>query len=134
MRGVQDRARKLHLLTEFSSGRIYKFKLTVFRFLNGLDPFVSFLNYGFQLLFPGLQLGADVSPLGIEIKNLLLESLDLPLFDLVRPCDIQGTGDLRVTFDERRNRRRWNSAGSLVTREREKKCLGETLKLFYWFE
>jgi len=79
---------RLRLLVESSSDRIYKCKLTVFRLLNGLDPFVPFLNHGFKLLLPGLQLGADMSPLGVEIKNLLLESFDLPLFDLVRSRDI----------------------------------------------
>ena len=103
MRGVQDTARRLQFLVESPPDRLYGCGLTVFRFLDRLNPFVSFLNHGFQLLLPGLQLGADMSPLGVEIQNLLLESLDLPLFDLVRSRDIQGTGDLRVTFDEQRN-------------------------------
>ena len=41
-----------------------------------------------------------MSPLGVEIKNLLLQSLDLPLFDLVRSRNIQGTGNFRVTLDK----------------------------------
>jgi len=134
MRGVQDTARRLQFPVESSPDRLYRWGLTIFRFLDGLDPLVPFLNHGFQFLLPGPQLGADMSPLCVEIQNLLLESFDLPLFDLVGSRDIQGTGDLRVTFDEQRNRRRWDSAGSLITREREKKSLGEALKLHYWLE
>ena len=103
MRGVQDTARRLQFLVEPSPDRLYRCRLTIFRFLDRLDPVISFFNHGFQLLLSGLQLGADMSPLGVEIQNLLLESLDLPLFDLVRSRDIQGTGDLSVAFDEQRN-------------------------------
>ena len=63
-------------------------ELTVFRSVDGFNPFFSLLDHNFQLLFPSLQLGADMSPLRVEIKNILLESLDLSLFDLVRSRDI----------------------------------------------
>ena len=100
MRGVQDTARRLRLLVECSPSGVCRRKLTVFCSVNGLDPFVSFLDHNLQFLLPGLQLGADVSPLGVEIENLLLESLDLPLFDLVCSRDVQGAGNLCITFDE----------------------------------
>ena len=101
MRGVQDTARRLRPLVECSSSGIHRCELTVFRFVDGFNPFLSFLDHDFQLLLPSLQLGADMSPLRIKIKNILLENLNLPLLDLVCSCDIQGTGNLRVTFDER---------------------------------
>ena len=100
MRGVQDTARRLPSLVEHLSNSIRGRGLTVFCFVNKFNPFVSFLDHSFQLLLSRLQLGADMSPLGIEIKNLLLESLNFPLLDLMRSRDIQGTGDLRVTLDE----------------------------------